>query len=97
MHRRVQHLKIPIFTGVWPLLSAKQAEFLHHEVPGIIIPDAVRAELSRHEEKNAAARGMQLAEEIISAALNLFPGVYLITPFLRYEKTAALAKFARSL
>jgi len=27
MHRRVRHLKIPIFTGVWPLLSAKQAEF----------------------------------------------------------------------
>jgi methionine synthase / methylenetetrahydrofolate reductase (NADH) len=97
MHRRVRHLKVPVFTGVWPLLSAKQAEFLHHEVPGIIIPDLVRAELARHEEKDAGARGMQLAEEIITAAFDFFPGVYLITPFLRYEKTTALAKFARSL
>jgi methionine synthase / methylenetetrahydrofolate reductase(NADPH) len=97
MHRRVRHLKVPIFTGVWPLLSAKQADFLHHEVPGIIIPDSVRAELARHEAKDAAARGMRLAEEIISAAFDFFPGVYLITPFLHYEKTTALAEFARSL
>jgi methionine synthase I (cobalamin-dependent)/5,10-methylenetetrahydrofolate reductase len=97
MHRRVRHLKVPIFTGVWPLLSAKQAEFLHHEVPGIIIPDSVRAELARREAKDVGACGMRLAEEIITTAFDFFPGVYLITPFLHYETTTALAKFARSL
>jgi hypothetical protein len=39
---------------------------------------------------------MRLAEEIIAAAFNFFPGVYLITPFLHYETTTALARFARS-
>ncbi len=98
MHRRVRHLKIPIFTGVWPLLSAKQAEFLHHEVPGIIIPDSVRAELGRcGDEKSVRACGRRLAEKIIGAAFDFFPGVYLITPFLHYETTTALAEFARSL
>src|SRR6266853_1579438 len=97
MHRRVQQLRIPIFTGVWPLQSAKQAEFLHHEVPGIIVPDSVRAELASHDGEGAQACGIRLAEKIITAALDFFPGVYLITPFLRYESTTRLAKFARSL
>src|ERR1700740_2775262 len=39
MHERIGHLKIPILTGVWPLLSGRQTEFLHNEVPGIIVPD----------------------------------------------------------
>ena len=46
MQRRTQHLRVPIFTGVWPLFSSRQAEFLYHEVPGIIVPDSVRAELA---------------------------------------------------
>lgn len=97
MHRRTQHLPVAIFTGVWPLLGARQAEFLHHEVPGIIVPDSVRAELTALDEQGARARGARLAEEIIAAALEHFPGVYLITPFLHYEMTTELAKFARSL
>lgn len=97
MHRRVRHLDVPVFTGVWPLQSAKQAEFLHHEVPGIIVADSVRAELATHEGKAAEAWGMRLAEKIITVALDCFPGVYLITPFLRYEATSELARFARSL
>ena len=95
MHMRVKHLQGPVFTGVWPLQSAKQAEFLHHEVPGIIVPDLVRAELAAHED--AQKYGMRLAERIIASAFEFFSGVYLITPFLHYETTAVLARFARSL
>ena len=40
---------------------------------------------------------MRIAETIIVAALEHFSGVYLITPFLHYETTSELAKFARSL
>jgi homocysteine S-methyltransferase len=79
------------------LLSARQAELLHHEVPGIIVPDAVRAEMPPLDDKAAYACGMRVAQEIIAAALEHFPGVYLITPFLHYETTTELATFARSL
>src|SRR2546428_656773 len=72
MHRRVQHLRIPIFTGVWPLQSAKQAEFLHHEVPGIIVPDSVRAELASYDGEGAQACGIRrvgrLERGLLSAA-----------------------------
>jgi methionine synthase I (cobalamin-dependent)/5,10-methylenetetrahydrofolate reductase len=96
MKRRTEHLGIPIFTGVWPLLNARQAEFLHHEVPGIIVADSVRAEMAALDDRAQREYGMRLAERIITATLEHFPGVYLITPFLHYEMTAELAEFARS-
>ena len=49
MKRRTSHLGIPIFTGVWPLLSGRQAEFLHNEVPGIVVPENVRAQMAGRE------------------------------------------------
>ncbi len=97
MKKRTDHLGIPMFTGVWPLLSARQAEFLHNEVPGIIVPDEVRARLAAVDEKAAMQEGMRIAQDIVKAALGQFPGVYLITPFLRYEMTVELARFARDL
>jgi homocysteine S-methyltransferase len=91
------HLPVVMFTGVWPLLSSRQAEFLHHEVPGIIVPDAIRSEMSALNDVDARRRGMQLAQDMIETALEYFPGVYLITPFLHYELTVELATFARTL
>jgi len=95
--RRTAHLNIPIFVGVWPLLSGRQAEFLHNEVPGIVVPDAVRAEMMGSEGAKGRARGVELAKEIVRAIFSEYGGVYLITPFLQYETTVELAEFARSL
>ena len=35
-------LDVPILAGVLPIHSARHAEFLHNEVPGIVIPGHVR-------------------------------------------------------
>ena len=78
-------------------MSARQAEFLQHEVPGIIVPDEVCAEMASVDEAGARTQGVRLAEKIIAAALKYFPGVYLVTPFLHYETTSELARFARRL
>jgi homocysteine S-methyltransferase len=94
--RRTAHLNIPIFIGVWPLLSGRQAEFLHHEVPGIVVPDQVRAEMAGREGDEGRSCGLRIAREIAESVLATFPGVYLITPFLNYETTIELAKFARA-
>ena len=94
--RRTRHLNVPVFIGVWPLLSGRQAEFLHNEVPGIVIPDAIRSAMGGLEGADGKRRGVELGKEICRAALDCFPGVYLITPFLTYDTTAELAHFARS-
>src|SRR5690606_15328384 len=44
--RRTAPLGIPVFTGVWPLLNGRQAEFLHNEVPGIVIPEEIRSAMA---------------------------------------------------
>jgi len=95
MHRRTAHLNVPMFTGVWPLLSGRQAEFLHNEVPGIVVPDSIRREMAGLEGASGRARGIALAKQIVAAAFGRYSGVYLITPFLQYETTVELAAFAR--
>ena len=32
------NIKIPIIAGIWPLLSFRNAQFMHNEVPGVVIP-----------------------------------------------------------
>ncbi|MBV9671245.1 MAG: bifunctional homocysteine S-methyltransferase/methylenetetrahydrofolate reductase [Verrucomicrobia bacterium] len=94
---RTRHLAVPILIGIWPLLNGRQAEFLHHEVPGIIIPDKVRSRMSGTEGAEGRIRGIAVAKEVVRAALDHFPGVYLITPFLAYDTTAELAQFVRTI
>lgn len=95
MHRRVSGYGIPIFTGVWPLMNGRQTEFLHNEVPGIVIPDHVREAMRGLEGSKARECGIAFAKQVIDAVLDKFPGVYLITPFLNYELTVELTQYVR--
>ncbi len=94
--RRTARLGVPIFIGVWPLLNGRQAEFLHNEVPGIVIPENVRTAMAGKEGVEGRTAGLEIGREVTRAVLDHFPGVYLITPFLAYETTAELAHFVRS-
>jgi 5,10-methylenetetrahydrofolate reductase len=80
-----------------PLTSSKNAEFLHNEVPGIKIADSIRSRMAQLNDDplQAAQEGIAITKSLIDAALDLFNGIYLITPFLRYELTAELAIYAR--
>ena len=88
---------VPIFPGIWPLLNGRQAEFLHNEVPGILIPDEVRERMRGAEGPEGQALGIQIAKELCEEAVQHFRSIYLITPFLRYETTVELAQFIRSM
>jgi len=96
MARRTRDMGVPVFTGVWPLLNGRQAEFLHNEVPGISIPDSVRTAMAGMEGVEGRAKSVEIGREVCRAVLDHFPGIYLITPFLNYETTAELAHFVRS-
>jgi methionine synthase I (cobalamin-dependent)/5,10-methylenetetrahydrofolate reductase len=95
--RRTAHLSIPIFLGVWPLMSARQAEYLHHEVPGIIVPDEVRKRMAGASEDNSRTVGLEIAREVTREVVAQFAGVYFITPFLHFGSTCELARFARDI
>src|ERR1043165_8472049 len=43
----IAHLKMPVLVGVLPLVSCKNAEFLHNEVPGMQIPEEIRERMRK--------------------------------------------------
>jgi len=88
-------LGVPVFIGVWPLLNGRQATFLHNEVPGIKIPPEALARMEGKEGEEGRNEGIQIAKEIAEAVLDHFPGIYLMTPFQRYDTTVELCDFVR--
>lgn len=91
-----QDLGIPVFAGVMPLVSNRNAQFLHNEVPGIQIPDSILERMGRTSKETGIEEGLRIAEELLDEAQVYFNGIYLITPFLRYEMTAALTEYIRN-
>jgi homocysteine S-methyltransferase len=76
--------EIPILIGILPLQSFRHAEFLHNEVPGINVPDWIRARM--HEAGNEGQRvGVDLARDLLAQTKELAAGVYLMPSFGRYE------------
>ncbi len=78
---------IPVLAAVWPLTSLALAVRLHHEVPGIVVPQDV---LKRLDEAgpNARREGFALAREMLAEARYRTQGAYIIAPFKK--PTAAL-------
>lgn len=90
-------LNMPVALGIMPLVSERNAEFLHNEVPGIQIPEAIRARMAGKSGKKGRAEGLAIARELMERVADSFAGFYLITPMDRYEMIAELTTFARSL
>jgi homocysteine S-methyltransferase len=82
--KRIERFKIPVMLGIIPLRSYKHADFLHNEVPGMIIPDHIREEM-RNAGADAAKRGAHLAKEFLKEARSCVTGVYMMPPFQKYS------------
>ncbi|MCH7761006.1 bifunctional homocysteine S-methyltransferase/methylenetetrahydrofolate reductase [candidate division TA06 bacterium] len=82
---RIDGIDLPVFLGLLPLQSYKHAEFLHNEVPGIVIPEAVQERMRKAGEKGADV-GVQMARDLLEQARSHFKGAYLMPSFGRYER-----------
>jgi methionine synthase / methylenetetrahydrofolate reductase(NADPH) len=89
------HLNIPILPGVLPLVSGRNAEFLHNEVPGIVIPEELRRRMAGRGGDDGVREGLAIACEFIEAAFDRVGGFYLIPPFGKYEIALELVKFIK--
>ena len=88
-------IDIPIYLGVMPLTSAKNANFLHFEVPGIAIPDALRERLASLESvADQRAAASDAAIELIERAAAGAHGFYIITPRNKAEYVLPLVEAA---
>jgi methionine synthase / methylenetetrahydrofolate reductase(NADPH) len=82
---------VPILLGILPLVSAKHAQFLHNEVPGISIPERTLQIMEKAGEKSAQVGG-ELAAEFIEKARGYVTGVYLMPSFGRFETCIDLVR-----
>ncbi|WP_438318243.1 bifunctional homocysteine S-methyltransferase/methylenetetrahydrofolate reductase [Sporosarcina sp. FA9] len=98
VYEATKHLKAPIYIGIMPLTSTQNAEFLHNEVPGIKLTDEVRARMAlfTNDREQSTREGIEISKELIDVALEYFHGIYLITPFTRYDITVNLTNYINS-
>ncbi|MCP5094461.1 MAG: bifunctional homocysteine S-methyltransferase/methylenetetrahydrofolate reductase, partial [Chloroflexi bacterium] len=77
---------IPIVAGIKPLYNSRNAEFLHNEVPGIIIPDGQRERM--RQATKPKQEGVLLAQETLMEIRPFVQGVYMMPGFGRYDLVA---------
>ncbi len=86
---------VPVLLGILPLQSSRHTEFLHHEVPGITIPDDARAAMAAAGDRGAEV-GLEMALALLEQARGLVAGTYVMPSFGRYEQAAELTRRIRS-
>ncbi|HEY2854827.1 MAG TPA: bifunctional homocysteine S-methyltransferase/methylenetetrahydrofolate reductase [Gemmatimonadaceae bacterium] len=84
----VEHVRIPVVAGIWPLVSLRNAEFLANEVPGVSVPNDVIARMRRagdRSKQHATAEGIAIAREMLTRVRGLVQGVQVSAPFGKVE------------
>ncbi len=89
-------LPVPILPGILPLVSERNTEFLHNEVPGIVIPEKIRTRMRGKAKEEGVREGLAIAREFIDAARNRVGGFYLMPPFGNYRIAAELVRYIRT-
>jgi methionine synthase / methylenetetrahydrofolate reductase(NADPH) len=75
---------IPIVAGIWPLVSARNAEFMANEVPGVVVPDAVLRRMQRASEQgreHGLYEGIAIAREMYDRIRGAVQGLQVSAPF----------------
>ncbi|MGE0104933.1 MAG: bifunctional homocysteine S-methyltransferase/methylenetetrahydrofolate reductase [Blastocatellales bacterium] len=80
--KRIEHCRIPIIPGIWPLTSFRNAEFLNNEVPGVDVPPAILERMRKAKDGAAALReGVKIAQEMLEEVRPYVQGVQVSAPF----------------
>ena len=89
--------RIPFLVGIMPLVSLKNAEFLHNEVPGMQVPQIIRDRLAaaptRDEQREV---GIEVAREALAQVMGhpRVNGVYVYPPFGSYKAVLRVIEVA---
>ncbi len=83
--RRIDHHRIPVLAGIWPLTSVRNAEFMKNELR-VSVPDAIIDRMARAPNADAArAEGILIAREMLHQVRGLVQGAQVAAPLGRYS------------
>ena len=84
--KRIEHIKLPMLCGIWPLISYRNAEFMNNEVPGASVPEEILERMRKTTTKEEGfAEGVKIARETYDHVKNEFAGVQLSAPMGRID------------
>jgi homocysteine S-methyltransferase len=83
--KRIEHCRIPVVAGIWPLVSVRNAEFMKNELR-VSVPDAILERMARAQTPELArAEGVAIAREMLTAARQMVQGAQISAPSGRYS------------
>jgi homocysteine S-methyltransferase len=85
--RRIEHCRIPVLAGIWPLTSVRNAEFMKNELR-VSVPDAILERMAQAQTTSAEAarnEGIKIAREMLHQVRGLVQGAQVAAPLGRYS------------
>jgi methionine synthase I (cobalamin-dependent)/5,10-methylenetetrahydrofolate reductase len=82
--RRIEHCRIPVIAGIWPLVSARNAEFMKNELR-VSVPDPILERMALAGSPEAAREeGIAIAREMLTSVRGMVQGAQISAPLGRY-------------
>ena len=88
--KRIEGARLPIVAGVFPFESARNAEFMANEVPGVSVPEALIERMRRADGPKAAGEGTAIAREIAAGLRGAVQGLQVSTQAGDIEEALAV-------
>jgi methionine synthase / methylenetetrahydrofolate reductase(NADPH) len=83
--KRIEHFRIPVVAGIWPLVSARNAEFMKNELR-VSVPDSILHRMTKASSPEAAREeGVAIAREMLTAVRGRVQGAQISAPQGRYS------------
>jgi homocysteine S-methyltransferase len=89
---RIEHVKIPVICGLWPLTSFRNAEFMVNELRVPVPEHFMERMRSVDNAEKAREEGVAIAREMVARVRGMVAGVQLSAPFGRYQMALDVAE-----
>jgi methionine synthase I (cobalamin-dependent)/5,10-methylenetetrahydrofolate reductase len=78
--KRIERARLPVIAALFPFESARHADFMANEVPGLFVPDALLDRMRQAgDARAAAAEGVAIAREIAAGLRGSVQGLQVST------------------
>ena len=85
---KISHVRIPIVAGIFPLISSRNAEFMHNEVPGVRVTQDILDRMrvaSEKSKEHGREEGLLIARESLDGIKDEIQGVQVSAPLGRVK------------
>ncbi|MGO4880856.1 MAG: bifunctional homocysteine S-methyltransferase/methylenetetrahydrofolate reductase [Bryobacteraceae bacterium] len=90
--KRIEHVKIPVICGIWPLTSFRNAEFMVNELR-VPVPEPFMERMRQADNaEKSRVEGVAIARQMVERVRGMVQGVQLSAPFGRYQMAIDVAE-----